>query len=99
MRGNTRSSTKTLMEIKKKKHVLFVDGVSDWLQIWIAASSHDVKGNKVIKKTFVFLANQLVFPKYGHIWDKITYLKLRRNQKGLFSTQKYSVINLSMHCL
>ena len=54
--GNTRSSTKTLMEIKK--HVL----VSDWLQIWIAASTHDLKVNIVIKNNFVFLANRLVFP-------------------------------------
>ena len=40
------------MEIKKKKIVLLVDGVSDWLQIWTAASSLDMKGNKAIKKTF-----------------------------------------------
>ena len=32
MRGNTRSRTKTLMEIKKKEHVLLVDEASDWLQ-------------------------------------------------------------------
>ena len=55
------SSTKTLMEIKKKKSVLLVDGASDWLQIWTVASSLDVKGNEAIKKKFVFLANRLVF--------------------------------------
>ena len=44
-----------------KKSVLFVDGASDWLQIWMAASSLDIKGNKAIKKKFVFLANRLVF--------------------------------------
>ena len=44
--GNTRSSKKTLMEIKKKKRVLLVDGESEWLQIWMAASSLNVKGNK-----------------------------------------------------
>ena len=46
---------------RKKKSVLFVDGASDWLQIWMAASSLDIKGNKAIKKKFVFLANRLVF--------------------------------------
>ena len=55
------------MKIKKKKRVLLKDEASDWLQIWTAASSPDVKGNKAIKKEFVFLANRLVFPKYGHI--------------------------------
>ena len=58
--ANTRSSTKTLMEKKKKKRILLVDGTSDWLRIWMAASSLDIKGNKAI------LTNQLVFPKYGH---------------------------------
>ena len=29
---------------------------------WTAASSFDVKGNKAIKKKFVFLTNRLVFP-------------------------------------
>ena len=52
MRGNTRSSTKTHMEKKKKNHILLVDGTSDWLRIWMAASSLDIKGNKAI------LANQ-----------------------------------------
>ena len=40
-----------LMEIKKKKHVLRVDEESDWLQIWTAASSLNIKGNKAIKKS------------------------------------------------
>ena len=48
------------MEIKKKKSVLLADGASDWLQIWMAASSLDVKGNKAIKKKFVFLTNRLL---------------------------------------
>ena len=47
------------MEIKKKKRVLLM---SDWLKIWMAASSLDVNGNKAIKKKIVFLANRLVFP-------------------------------------
>ena len=50
-----------LMEMKKKKSILLVDGASDWLQIWMAASSLDIKGNKTIKKEFVFLTNRLVF--------------------------------------
>ena len=37
---------------KKKKPILLVDGTSDWLRIWMAASSLDIKGNKAI------LANQ-----------------------------------------
>ena len=45
------------MGIKKKKYVLLENEVSDWLQIWTAASSLDVKGNKAIKKKFVFLSN------------------------------------------
>ena len=36
------------------------DEESDWLQIWTRASS--LKGNKVIKKNFVFLADRSVFP-------------------------------------
>ena len=47
---------------KEKKRVLLHDEAPDWLQIWTAASSLDVKGNKAIKKKFVFLANRLVFP-------------------------------------
>ena len=61
MLGNTRSSTNTLIKIKKKKSVLLVDGASDWLQIWTAASSFDIKGNIAIKKKFVLLTNRLVF--------------------------------------
>ena len=59
------------MEIKKKKCVLLVDRVSDWLQIWTAASSLDVRGNKAIKNKFVFLTNRFVFP------NMVTYLKNR----------------------
>ena len=47
----------------EKKRVLLQDGASDWLQIWTAASSLDVKCNKAIKK----LANRLVFP------NRVTY--------------------------
>ena len=43
---------KTLMEKKKKKRILLVDGTSDWLRIWMAASSLNIKVNKAI------LANQ-----------------------------------------
>ena len=50
------------MQIKKKKRVLLIDGGSDWLQIWMAASSLDIKGNKAIKQKFIFLVNRLVFP-------------------------------------
>ena len=55
MGGNTRLSTKTLMEIKKKKHVLLEDEALDWFQIRMVASSLDVKGNKAIKKKFACL--------------------------------------------
>ena len=48
-------------ENKEKEERLLVDGASDWLQIWTAESSIDVKGNKAIKKKFVFLANRLVY--------------------------------------
>ena len=48
---NSRSSTKTLMERKEKKKRVFLEGeMSNWLCIWTAASSLDVKGNKAIKK-------------------------------------------------
>ena len=46
--GNSCSSTKTLLEIKKKKHVLLKDEASDWLQLWTKASSLDVKDKKGI---------------------------------------------------
>ena len=49
--SRTRSSTKALMEIKIKKHVLLLDRVSDWLKIWTASSSLDIKGNIVIKNS------------------------------------------------
>ena len=62
MRGNSPLSTKALIEIKKKKRVLLEDEESDWLQNRMAASLLDVKENKAIKKNFVFLDNQLVFP-------------------------------------
>ena len=42
------------MEIKKNKRVLLIDGASDWLQIWMAAPSLDIKGNKAIKQKFCF---------------------------------------------
>ena len=51
---NARSSTKTQMEIEKMKSVLLVDRASNWLQIWTAASSLDVKGNKAIKTNLFF---------------------------------------------
>ena len=47
---------------KKKKRVLLVCEALDWLHIWMAPSSLDVKGNKTLKKKFIFLANWLVFP-------------------------------------
>ena len=46
---------------KEKEACLLVDEESDWLQIRMAASSLDVKGNKAIKERFVFLANRLFF--------------------------------------
>ena len=46
MHGNSRSNMKMLMEIKKKKCVLLEDELSDWLQIWMMASSLDIKGIK-----------------------------------------------------
>ena len=59
------------METKKKKHVLLIDEALDWLQIWMAASLLNVKGNKGIKKKFVFLANRLGFP------SMVTYVILK----------------------
>ena len=43
--------------LMEKKRVILVDKASDWLQIWMTASSLDVKGNKIKK-----IANRLVFP-------------------------------------
>ena len=54
MPGMSHSNTKTLMEIMKKKRVLLEDEASDWLQIWMAASSLILKNNKALKKIFVF---------------------------------------------
>ena len=51
---------KTLMKLSKKC-ILLQDEVLDWLQIWTVASSLIVKGNKAIKKKFVFLTNRSVF--------------------------------------
>ena len=59
-RGNSRLSTKTLMEIKIKL-VLLEDEALDWLKIWTMASLHDVKGKKGIKK--YFSRQPVVFPK------------------------------------
>ena len=47
------------MEIKYKKHVLLEDVASDWLLIWMAASSVDVKGNKAI--SFLSLTGHFSF--------------------------------------
>ena len=62
---NNRSSAKTLIEIEKKC-VLLEDEASDWLQIWTAAYSLTIQGNKAIKKNFV-LANRLVFRRRSRI--------------------------------
>ena len=48
------SSTKMLMEKKKKNRVL-LDKASDWLQNWTVASSFDTNGNKALKKLFFSL--------------------------------------------
>ena len=58
---NSRSNMKTLVEIKKKKHVLLRDEVPNSFQIWMAVSLLDEKGNKAIKKNFVFLSNWSVY--------------------------------------
>ena len=81
------------MKIKKKKHVLLVDEASDWLQIWTVASSLDVKGNKAIKKKFVFLATGWFSQIRSHIC--ITFLafssKLSANS-GLSSCYEENTI-------
>ena len=46
---------------KEVSMILLEDELSDWLQIWMVASSLDVNGNKAI----VFLANWSVFPRAG----------------------------------
>ena len=38
------------MEMNEKKHVLLEDEMSDWLQIWMAASLLEVKNNKAKKR-------------------------------------------------
>ena len=77
------------MEIKKKKRVLLVDGASDWLQIWTAGSSLDVKGNKAIKKN-AFIANRLVFP------NTVTYIILVNFYQKLVKLGTYQ-INSNKH--
>ena len=57
MRGNGCSSTKTLTEIKEK-NMSYSNIVSDWFQIWMAASLIDVKVNNAIKIKKIFLANR-----------------------------------------
>ena len=53
--------------------VLIKDEVSDWLHIWMAASSLNVKGNKAIIKNVV-LANQ---SKYGHTYNFMLLMHLQ----------------------
>ena len=65
--SNTRSSTKMLIEIKRR--FLLEDKVSDGLQIWKAAPPLGVKGNKALKS--VFLTNRLVFQIRSHIVSSI----------------------------
>ena len=65
---------KTLMEIKKTERILLEDKVLDWLQIWTAASSLDVKGNKT---EFFFLTNRLVSQIRSHM--HFMYYKLLVN--------------------
>ena len=61
---------------KEKERVLLpsIDEASDWLQIWTAASSLDVKGNKAIKKRFVFLANLCWFSQIRSQYDRSYYV-------------------------
>ena len=63
-RGSSHSIMKTLMEIKKKKRVLLEDESLDWLQIWMTASSLDVKSKKGI--SFILLTGWF-FQIYGHM--------------------------------
>ena len=53
--------------------VLLKDEVSDWLHIWMAASSLNIKGNKAIIKNVV-LANQ---SKYGHTYNFMLLMHLK----------------------
>ena len=67
MRVNHRSSMKMLTEIKKKKRVLLEDKASNWLQIWMMASSPDVKGNNAIKIILFFSLTGW----FSQIWSHI----------------------------
>ena len=51
-----------VMDIKKKKRVLLLDKMFDWLQIWMAASSLEVKGNKQSKRNLFNSLTSQVFP-------------------------------------
>ena len=51
---------------KKKKHVFLEHEVSDWLHIWTAASSLDIKGNKAIKKALTGRFPQIC----DRLWEK-----------------------------
>ena len=39
---------------KEKEERLLVDGMSNWLKIWTAASSLDIKGNKQLMRILCF---------------------------------------------
>ena len=62
--------------MKKKTRILLVDEASNWLQIWTAASSLDVKGIK--KEICFFSANCLVFP------NTVTYVLFNSLQNKIF---------------
>ena len=55
MCGNSHWITKTLIKMKRKR-ISLEDEVSDWLQIWNAASPLDVKVKKTIKKRSLFFS-------------------------------------------
>ena len=74
------------MEIKKKKSVLPVDGASYWLQIWTAASSLDVKGNKATKKKIVFIVNRFV------LLNMATCLWSKKKEEGTLAIHSFSNI-------
>ena len=65
-RGSSRSSSKMLMEIKKKKSVLLGRRRIGLASNWMVASSLDLKGNKSI----CFSRYPVVFSKLGHIYVK-----------------------------
>ena len=57
------------------------------LQIWMAASPFDVKGNKAITKNFIYLANQLVLP--------ITYVFMHLSSMiCLIFTNVFALLNI-----